>query len=45
MNTFCKDVFGGRYGSSFSELFSGVRKLDNVQGWKLAPEDDLEEAA
>ena len=38
---FCKDVFGvnpsgsPKYASSFSEMFSGVRKEDNVMGWKV----------
>lgn len=41
ISSFCKDVFGvtetgkGKYSSSFSDLVNGVRKEDNVLGWKL----------
>lgn len=46
LRAFCKDIFGltetGRpkYVSSFSELASGKRTLDNVQGWTLYKEED-----
>jgi hypothetical protein len=51
ISAFCKDVFGvteaGRpkFTSSFSELISGVRKEDNVMGWKLYQEDSVETQA
>jgi hypothetical protein len=49
LSAFCKDVFGvtestnrPKYVSSFSELFSGKRKEDNVHGWTLPEEDKYE---
>ena len=41
INAFCKDIFGeteggrGRYSSSFSDMFNGIRAADNVEGWEV----------
>lgn len=49
LTAFCKDVFGvtegtnrARYVSSFCDMFSGIRKEDNVQGWKAYKEPELD---
>jgi len=48
LSAFCKEMFGTtehgkpKYQSSFSEMFSGKRTEDNVQGWKVWEPDYIE---
>lgn len=50
LTAFCKSVFGvtegtnrARYVSSFCDMFNGIRKEDNVQGWKAYKEPQLDD--
>ena len=50
LTAFCKDIFGvtegtnrAKYVSSFCDMFNGIRKEDNVQGWKAYKEPQLDD--
>lgn len=50
LSDFCATLFGvtentnrPKYASSFRDMISGIRKEDNVQGWKAYKEPELDE--